>query len=172
MSDPQELRRAIVAAEDAFSHAHGKPEFEPELNAGVDASDGEVQIQKACRLLDLAHKIDEVGEYYGAILEHSFIAIEHTFQGYLLAMTGADESELRDHSSPYTFAKGQVPLKDETIEDLRTLYDARRTEHYYGTTVTTQTQAEQIRDVATLVHEHIVSFDQETERFCRCDSGE
>lgn len=169
MSDPAELREAIEAAEDAFSHADGRPEFEPDLNAAADASSGEVQIQKACRLLELARRIEEVGEYYGAIFEHSLIAIEHTFQGYLLAMTGVDEAELRDHTSPYTFAKGQVPLEDRTIEDLKNLYEARRTKHYYGTTVTTKTQAERIRAVATIVHEHIVTFDQQTEQFCRCD---
>ncbi|SDJ55049.1 hypothetical protein SAMN05216226_10512 [Halovenus aranensis] len=169
MSDPTELRKAIEAAEDAFSHAHGQPVFEPGLNAAADASDGEVQIQKACRLLELAHRIDDLGEYYGAIFEHSLIAIEHTFQGYLLAMTGVDEVELRNHSSPYAFAKGQVPLDDETVDDLKNLYDARRTEHYYGTTVTTKTQAEQIRTVAAIVHEYIVTFDQQTEQFCQCD---
>lgn len=169
MSDPAELREAIDAVKDAFSHAHGRPEFEPGLNAAADASDGEVQIQKACRLLELAHRIEELGEYYGAVFEHSLIAIEHTFQGYLLAMTGVDEAELRNHTSPYTFAKGQVPLEDETIEDLKNLYEARRTEHYYGTTVTTKTQAERIRDVAVLVHEHIVTFDSQTEQFCQCN---
>lgn len=168
MSDPAELRDAIEAVEDAFSHAHGQPEFEPELNAAADASDGEVQIQKACRLLDLTHRIEEVGEYYGAIFEHSLIAIEHTFQGYLLAMTGVDETELRDHTSPYTFAKGQVPLDDETIDDLKRLYDSRRTEHYYGTTVTTRTQATRMRELAMLVHRHIVTFDPALEQFCRC----
>lgn len=170
MSDPTELREAIEAVQDAFSHAHGRPEFEPELNAAVDASAGEVQIQKACRLLDLAHRIEELGEYYGAIFEHSLIAIEHTFQGYLLAMTGVDEAELRNHTSPYTFAKGQVPLEHETIDDLKRLYDARRTEHYYGTTVTTRTQAKRMRELALLVHRHIVTFDPELEQFCHCDA--
>lgn len=168
MSDPNELLEEIAAAQDAFGHAHGRPTFEPELNAAADASDGEVQIQKACRLLELTCDIDELGDYYGAILEHSFIIIEHTFQGYLLAMTGTDASELRNHTSPYEFAKGQVPLEDETIESLKTLYDARRTEHYYGTTVTTEGQAKTMRSVARNVHEHIVTFDHDIEQFCLC----
>lgn len=58
MSDPTELLEGIAAAEDAFSHASGRPKFEPEINAAADADDGEVQIQKACRLLVLAHEID------------------------------------------------------------------------------------------------------------------
>jgi len=44
------------------------------------------------------------------------------------------------------------------------LYDAGRTTHYYGTTVTTADQAERMRAVATLVHEHIVTFDPELEQ--------
>lgn len=172
MSDPTSLLEEIAAAEDAFGHAHGRPEFEPEVNSSTDASDGEVQIQKACRLLELTRTIDERGEYYGAILEHSFIVIEHTLQGYLLAMTGTEASELRDHTSPYEFAKGQVPLETDTIESLQRLYDARRTEHYYGTTVTTKEQAERMRAVAAGVHEHIVQFDHNLERFCLCSADE
>jgi len=168
MSDPSELLEAITAAEDAFGHAHGQPTFEPDINSAPDASDGEVQIQKACRLLALVRELDDVGDYYGAVLEHSFITIEHTLQGYLLAMTGTDSSDLQDHSSPYVFAKRQVPLETDTVETLQALYEARRTEHYYGTTVTTREQAEQMRSVAILVHEHIVSFDHEIEQYCLC----
>ena len=168
MSDPTALLEEIAAAEDAFGHAHGRPEFEPELNSAPDASDGEVQIHKACRLLELTQSIDELGAYYGAILEHSFIVIEHTLQGYLLAVTGTEASDLRDHTSPYEFAKGQVPLEPGTIESLQQLYDARRTEHYYGTTVTTKEQAERMRAVAAHVHEHIVTFDHEIEQLCFC----
>lgn len=168
MSDPTELIEEIETAEDAFSHAMGEPQFEPRINAGVDADEGEVQIQKACRLLELANEIDSPGQYYGAILEHSFIAIEHTFQGYLVTVAGIDPAELRDHDSPYEFAKGRVPLEDETIDSLKWLYDARRTSHYYGTTVTTKDQAESMRRVAELVHEHITSFNGDLERFCLC----
>lgn len=168
MSDPAELIERLEAVEDAFSHARGRPTFEPELNSAPNAREGEVQIQKACRFLDLINRITSLGPYYGAILEHSFIVIEHTLQGYLLAMTGTDASELRDHTSPYEFAKGQVPLSDDTIDSLVRIYDARRTEHYYGTTVTTEAQAQNMREVATVIHEHVVSFDHRIEQFCHC----
>lgn len=100
MSDPNDLLEQIAAAEDAFGHAHGQPTFEPELNAAPDADEGAVQIQNACRLLELIHSLDEIGEYYGSILEHSFIVIEHTFQGYLIAIAGTDSKEFRNHDSP------------------------------------------------------------------------
>lgn len=87
-------------------------------------------------------EIESVGPYYGAILEHPFLVIEHTL--------------------------GQVPLADSTLDSMRAVYDARRTEHYYGTTVTTEAQARYMRDVAVAIHEHIVTFDHEIEEFCRC----
>jgi len=62
MSDPTDLLDGIAAAEEAFSHASGRPTFEPEINSGTDADDGEVQIQKACRLLGMANEIDTPGE--------------------------------------------------------------------------------------------------------------
>lgn len=148
MSDPTTLVDGLDAAEDAFGHVAGRPTFEPTLNSAPDADPGEVQIQKACRLLELSGRLDDLGEYYGAVLEHSFIAIEHTFQGYLLAITGADERDLRDHTRLYELASGQVPLSEETIDRLERLYDARRTEHYYGTTVTTAEQARTMHAVA------------------------
>lgn len=169
MSDPADLLAEIAAAEDAFAHATGEPRFEPGLNSRADADDGEVRIQKACRLLELTDQVDDLGEYYGAILEHSFIVIEHTLSGYLLAVTGTDSAELRDHHNPYEYARGQVPLEDETLASLKRLYDHRRTSHYYDTTVTTADQAARMRTVAKMVHDHIVGFDVELERFCLCE---
>jgi len=171
MSDPTALLDRLDAAEDAFGHAAGRPVFEPELNASTEADPGEVPLQKACRLLAVAHELDDVGEYYSAILESSFIAIEHTLQAYLLAMTGVEEHRLRDHDRPYELAKGQVPLTDETIDRLRRLYDTRRTDHYYGTTVTTRQQAVAMRELAVTVHDHVIRFDHTLERFCCCSDG-
>jgi hypothetical protein len=172
VSDPNELLDEIAAAEDAFGHAAGRPTFEPGLNASPDASEGEVQIQKACRLLEVSTVLEDAGDYYGAILEQSFIVIEQTFQGYLIAVAGADSQDLRDHHSPYEFAKGQVPLEDTTIESLQRLYDTRRTRHYYGTTVTTKTQAERMRAVANQIHSHIISFDHDLRAFCQCSQSD
>lgn len=168
MSDPSTLLNQLDAAEDAFSHTAGHPEFEPGVNASPEAEPGEVPLQKACRLLTVAHELDDTGEYYSAILESSFVSIEQTLQGYLLAMTGVEEHQLRDHNRPYELAKGQVPLTDKTINRLETLYDARRTDHYYGTTVTTHQQATAMRDLATAVHGHITGFEYTIEQFCRC----
>lgn len=172
MSDPEELLDAIETVRDAFGHALGEPTFEPGVNAGSNAAEGEVQIQKACRLLSLAHEVEALGSYYGAMLEHSFIATEHTIQGYLLEVTGAEASELRNHSTPYEYARGQVPLSDDTVDALEALYAGRRTQHYYGTTVTTEAQATAMRSVAVSVHDHVVGFDSDLTDYCNCDDLE
>lgn len=169
MSDPAKLLEELEAAEDAFGHVDGKPTFESGLTASPDARPGEVQIQKACRLLEITGT-EAVADYYGAILEHAFIAIEHTFQGYLLAFSGFESRELRNHVTPFECAKGRVPLEDSTIESIQRLYDERRTEHYYGTSVTTRSQAERMRNVAGEVHRHVIGYDAALERFCRCSS--
>lgn len=168
MSDPEPLLEALEDAKRAFNRPGSAPEFEPGVNPAADAAEGEVAVQKACRLLELANEVETLGDYYGAILEFSFIVIEQTLQGYLLTMTGTDPAELRNHTSPYEFAKGQVPLEESTIETLQQLYEGRRTKHYYGTTVTTRAQAVRMRDLAEQVHDRIVSFDSDTERFCQC----
>lgn len=168
MSEPTSISDALEAAEDAFQHATGQPEFEPGLDASSGADPGKVQIQKACRLLELSRRLEGVGEYYGAIFEQSFIAIEQTLQGYLIAIAGAEKRELRDHTTPYEWAKGQVPIEDKTIQRISRLYDQRRTDHYYGTTVTTKDQAYSMRRLSHAIHDHIVRFNPETERFCTC----
>ncbi|MDB2293283.1 hypothetical protein PM085_13475 [Halorubrum ezzemoulense] len=172
MSNLDRIAERLAAAENAFAHADGRPKFEPEVNASRDAEPGEVAIQKACRLLEVVEGIDDLGAYYGAILEHSFIVIEQTLQGYLFARTGVDERELRNHTAPYELAKGRVPLEDRTLDRLAAVYDDRRMSHYYGTTVTTAAQANRMREVAMAVHDHLVSFDGRLGTFCRCTRSE
>jgi hypothetical protein len=87
-----------------------------------------------------------------------------------LTITGVDATEVRDHDSPFDLAKGRVPLEDGTIGSPKRLYTARRTTHSYRTRVTTADQAEHMRTVATLLHEHIVPVDPERERFCLCSA--
>lgn len=168
MSDPADLTEVLDAAEDAFAHAHGTPNFEPEIASDADAAAGEVQIQKGCRLLEAARVLNDEGDYYTSILEHSFAAVERTLEGYLVCFTGADPDDFHDHESAYQRARGQVPLEDATLETIEALYAARRTEHYYGTTFSTERQAAQMLRAATVLHEHVVGFDAELYRYCAC----
>lgn len=168
MSDPADLLDALTEAEDAFEHAHGKPEFEPGIDAGSDASPGAVRIQKGCRLLVAAATLRSDDDHFTSVLEHAFAAIERTLEGYLVAIAGADPVVFHDHEEVYDRAKRQTPLETSTLESIQALYAARRTEHYYGTSVTTRRQASAMLDVATILHDHLVGFDQELERYCQC----
>jgi hypothetical protein len=168
MSDPSTLTTLIDEARDAFNHTHGDPTFEPKVNASATAIDGEVAIQKACRLLEVTKTLDSIGSYYGAVLEHSFIIIEQTLQGYLLAVTGVDGRDIRDHDAPYELSKSGVPLEEATLDALKALYDDRRTEHYYGTTVTTEQQAASLKNVALRLHQYVVGEHHTLETACFC----
>lgn len=169
MSDPDRLQEALDAARDSFEHAHGAPNFEPDINASRDATGAEVQIQKACRLRFVATILQEEGAYFGSVLEHAFATIERSLEGYLIAFAGYEVEDFRDHSTVYDRARRQVPLDADTIDTLEALYHDRRTEHYYGTTVTTEGQAVTMLTAATVLHEHIVQFEPELIRYCSCE---
>lgn len=168
MTDPAELTDALDAAEDAFAHTHGTPEYEPAI-ARSDANPGEVRLQKACRLLLAANLLRDEGHYYTSVLEHAFAAIERSLEGYLLAYTGAHPNDFYDHETVYRHARRQAPLEDATVDSIQRLYAARRTEHYYGTTVTTSQQAREMLRASEAVHSHLRSFGPELSRYCRCE---
>lgn len=69
----------------------------------------------------------------------------------------------------YDRASRQTPLETETLDAIKALYTTRRTEHYYGTNVTTKQQADGMLDVATILHDHLVAFD--LKRYCQCERG-
>lgn len=170
MSDPAELLDVLADAEDAFTHAHGSPEFDP----GIDASSkdaGVIQLQKGCQLLVAADVLRADGDHFTSVLEHSFAAIERTLEGYLVSIAGADPGEFHDHTRVYDRAGRASPIDATTLEPIRSLYDARRTEHYYGSSVTTRRQATAMLEVAVTLHEYLVAFDTELERHCLCTSG-
>ncbi|MFT4921559.1 MAG: hypothetical protein ACI8XM_000760 [Haloarculaceae archaeon] len=113
MSDPSRLTAALDAARDSFRHAHGAPTFEPTIDASTDADEGEVQIQKACRLIEAATILQQSGEYYGSVLEHAFAAIERTLEGYLIAFADYEVTDFHDHTTVYP--PGHGPF-NETVD--------------------------------------------------------
>lgn len=171
MSDPTELVDALAEAEDAFEHAHGRPEFEPGVDAASDTPPGKVRIQKGCRLLLAANTLESDGDHFTSVLEHAFAAIERTLEGYLVAIAGDDPATFHDHTTVYDRAKRQAPVTTRTLDSIQALYAARRTEHYYGTSVTTRRQADTMLEVAKILHRHLVGFDPDLRRYCRCDRG-
>jgi DNA replicative helicase MCM subunit Mcm2 (Cdc46/Mcm family) len=112
--------------------------------------------------------LQQSGEYYGSVPEHAFASIERTLEGYLIAFADYEVTDFHDHTTVYRRGKQQVPLTPETLETLEALYDDRRTEHYYGTTVTTKRQAETMLKVAVALHDHIVRFDPKLTGYCNC----
>lgn len=167
MSDPADLLDAVADAEDAFNHAHGSQEFDPGIDASSDDS-GMIQLQKGCQLLVAADVLRSDGDHFTSVLEHAFAAIERTLEGYLVSIAGADPAEFHDHTKVYDRAGRETPIGATTLESIKALYAARRTEHYYGTSVTTKRQAIEMLEVATTLHDYLVAFDTELERHCQC----
>lgn len=170
MTDPDHLKEALEAASDAFNHDLGAPTFEPGIDSSGDADEGTVSLQKGCRLIESAEYTLERTDYYTSVVEHSFAAIERTFEGYLILLAGDDPSDLRDHPTVYQRARAQVPLERATIEGISHLYGQHRTSTYYGTSVATSGQARALLTLAGTVHDHVVGFTADLEQRCNCES--
>lgn len=169
MTDPNELQDAIEDAEDAFSHTAGTPEFEPGIDSSANAAPGKVQFQKGCQFIEVGKILLGESENYTSVLEHGFSAIERTLEGYLLEYTNDDPWDYTDHTDVYQ-RSGQLPLDRVTLQKLQQFYDERRTEHYYGTLVTTKAQAESLLRVATMVHNHLADIDDGLASYCNCST--
>lgn len=77
--------------------------------------------------------------------------------------------DFQDHSTVYERARQQVPLTADTIDRLEALYHDRRTEHYYGTTITTECQAGAMVEAATVLHDYIIQLEPDLTRYCNCE---
>lgn len=170
MTDPDHLKEALNVASDAFDHGLGAPTFEPGIDSSNEADEGTVSLQKGCRLIESAEYTLERTDYYTSVVEHSFAAIERTFEGYLILVAGDDPGDFRDHSMVYQRAQEQVPLERATIDGIAHLYDQHRTSTYYGTSVATSGQARALLTLASTVHDHVIGFTADLEQRCNCES--
>lgn len=151
-NDPSAIVDAIARAEDAFENrGMGQPEWEP----GIDTDEEwQAQLTKACRLLDAIETLEEEGQYYTAIVEIGFGAIERSVEAYCLKWSDDSIDEFTDHTEAYERAEG-LGLFDGVADDLIGLYANNRTESYYGDRRPTDEQAAAMHELATAVHEYV-----------------
>ncbi len=149
--DPRTVLEALNDAAEAFGHI-GPTDFE----TGIDRGEAEwkTQLQKACRLLEAARLLREHDGYHTSVVETSFAVIERTLQFYVQAQGDDPSHEFHDHTDAYERAAQLGLYSEETIEELIALYDANRTEHYYGENVATRQQADAMFDLAEAIHQH------------------
>jgi len=153
-SDPVAVRDALSRAQDAFeTMGHGQPTFEPGISKD---DDWETQLTKACRLLEVVTTLRSEGDYFTAIIEVCFGAIERSIEAYALSMTNDSLQDFQDHQFSYERAHQVGLFTKETAEELKDLYSENRTESYYGGGRPTEEQAEAMAELAGAVHQFAV----------------
>ena len=147
-----DIREALAAAERTF-------EASPvTIEAGLDVDDPElIQLRRACRLLAAGSTLLE-GGYYTVVIESSFVAIERTIQ-FRLIHDGALEPEevLSSHRRLYERGAETGLYDDQFSDKLADLVTQDRTKTYYRLGIATAEQAEAMRQLATDIHQHLVS---------------
>ncbi len=152
MSDSTLVVKGIERAQDAFEYSGlGAPDFE---NAIDQQSEWTVQLTKACRYLESTRALRDADGFNGAVIELSFGAIERTVEAYMLWNTDDSLNEYRDHERIYDRAAERGLFERATAEDLKRLYAANRTEHYYGGYVPTQQKEDAMFALAERIHEY------------------
>lgn len=152
MSDPTRIVAGIERAQDAFEYSGlGTPAFEEEID---QESEWTIQLTKACRYLESARALRDTDGFNGAVIELSFGVIERTVEAYMLWNTDDSLDEYRDHERVYDRAAERGLFERETAENLKSLYAANRTEHYYGGYVPTQQKEDATFDLAESIHEY------------------
>lgn len=110
-------------------------------------------------------------QHYGAVVEQSFIAIEHSISSYLIECVGIDAQSLMDHDSPYDVGRRFLPLDPATVDEIKRLYRDRRTDHYYDSSISTAEQAEAMHELALSIHAAIANRDSVLRAKCTCDGN-
>lgn len=165
MSDPRSVTGPLADAEDAFEYVgKGAPTYED----GIDqAEEWTTQLTKACKYLEACRTLRNQDGFNGAVIELSFGAIERSLESYLLQDTTDDIADYLDHEFVYKRAGDRGLFTRETAHDLMDLYEANRTEHYYGKLVPTQEKSDTMFELAEGVHRYVLSMIDEKDA-CIC----
>lgn len=166
-SDPAAVLDALDRAQDAFEMVgRGQPAFEDGISAGAD---WETQLTKACRLLEVVETLQSQDGYHTAVIEVCFGTIERSIEAYTLSMTNDKLEDFQDHQFSYERAHQSGLFERETAEEMQKLYSENRTESYYGGGRPTEEQADAMAELATAVHQFVVSQIREG-GVCLCDT--
>jgi hypothetical protein len=149
--DPNDLRSALEGVREAFEYMQGP------IESGLAdlEDDSEIQLRKACRLLGAARSLRENNGYYTAIVELSFVAIERSFEFFVLAHSTDSIRDFNDHQYAYQRAFDLGVISESLSTDYRSLYRTYRTESYYGDRQVTEQEATSMYALAAETHEYL-----------------
>jgi len=165
-NDPNALEDAYERVVDALEFQSGAT-YEPRIDSA--GSDEQIQLQKACRLLDACDSLYEQ-EFYGSVVEMAFGTMERSLESYMIAVLGSELSDFQNHTDVYDRAETHGPISREMAQNLKALYANNRTDYYYDNAVSTKEIAAAMLTLATELHEFIVTHGMTNrfERYCNC----
>lgn len=144
-------------------------EIQPSLQALGD--DADIQLRKACSLLNACRTLQRGRGNYVAIVELSFNAVERSFQHYLTDTTSADSSHFHTHEQVYEeMAARNVFAGGDVAERVAALRDRNRALLYYDAGKPTKEQAEAMVAFAQAAHDHLVALGRYGS-LCGCATG-
>lgn len=165
--DRSDVDEALETAEAAFREPRDQ-----RVETGLDVGDESlVQLRKACRLLTAARTLRRENGYYTVVIEASFVAIERSLQGFLLAQGYAVSRELRyGHTEVYERAAESNLCSEAFAARLTQLWERNRAAVYYQEAPATAAQATAMLSLAEAVHEYVLQSSSLGHE-CRCDDS-
>jgi hypothetical protein len=162
----KEMKKYLEEAKDEFDQIPDSEEIEP----GLDIDDpSELQLRKACRLIDASEKLlREENSHYILIIDASFIAIERSIHSRLLETGVVEEGDpIFKHDKMYKLGKETGIYDDEYEEKLKQLWQENRSKTYYRDGIPSEKRAEAMHKLAKSVHDYIVGMSNNGHK-CLC----
>jgi len=156
----KDFEAALGNAEDAFQRTPENPEVG--LEHVEDPAD--LQLRKACRLLDAAKFLLERNGHFTVIIEASFVAIERSIQFYV-EEKNYDVPGQR-HTEVYELGVRAGLFSQDIADRLEELWRENRSESYYRTGIAGEYRARTVHRLAATLHEEIV--EETRTRDCIC----
>lgn len=145
-------------------------------NASVQPSleglhgDADIQLGKACALLNTCRELRYGDNNYVSQVELSFGAIERSFQFYVVETTAMESSEFRRHEDVFAEIAARNVFSDV---DAASRIDGLRAEHragfYYDLDRPSEELADAMVTLAEETHSYVTEFANAHAR-CRCNS--
>jgi hypothetical protein len=134
-------------------------------------ADADIQLRKACSLLNACRTLQRSQGNYVAIVELSFNAVERSFQHYLTDTTSADSSQFHTHERVYEEMAGKNVFGGASVvERANALRERNRAAMYYDVRKPTREQASAIVEFAQATHDHLVALGRH-QPLCGCHAG-
>jgi hypothetical protein len=147
----------------------GDRTVQPSLRALQD--DADIQLRKACSLLNACRTLRRRRGSYVPIVELSFNAVERSFQHYLTDTTSADSSQFHTHERVYEEMAGKNVFGGAgVVERIDAIRQRNRAAMYYDVRKPTREQASAIVEFAQATHDHLVALGRH-QPLCGCHAG-